>query len=349
MAKYRTGLLSGMSRAKWLLALLFVAMAAVSVRAAIVVISVAAERAAPPAAPRGFEASDHFPGAALLYETMAQPAPASGSTGTAPLPKLPVPEDYRASPGVEDTIHPAAPFSMGGAAAGDYGRALNCLATAIYYEAASEPDAGQRAVAQVILNRVRHPAFPATICGVVYQGSERAGCQFSFACDGAMARAPSRTGWARALHNAGLMLAGTVEAQVGTATHYHTYAVTPAWNRAMVMTAVIGAHFFHRWKGYWGTPASLSKTYRGGEPLPGPHPRAAQPPGATLFAEVPIPPAPAPALAPATASPVPSPDAMIQPAHAQTSIATAEPSPGGTSLPDSQILDKWKDSGKPLR
>ncbi|WP_416365907.1 cell wall hydrolase [Sphingomonas aerolata] len=77
----------------------------------------------------------------------------------------------------------------------DRARALLCLTTAIYYEAASEPDAGQRAVAQVILNRVRHPAFPATVCGVVYQGPHSGGaptaCQFSFACDGATARAPA--------------------------------------------------------------------------------------------------------------------------------------------------------------
>src|SRR3546814_18161788 len=82
----------------------------------------------------------------------------------------------------------------------DRARALTCLADAVYYEAASESDAGQRAVAQVVLNRVRHPAFPATVCGVVFQGSERAsGCQFSFACDGAMARTPSGEAWRKAL------------------------------------------------------------------------------------------------------------------------------------------------------
>ena len=86
----------------------------------------------------------------------------------------------------------AKPFSLVGIGTNDRARALECLTAAIYYEAASESDDGQRAVAQVVLNRVRHPAFPGTVCGTVYQGSERAGCQFSFACDGAMARAPSR-------------------------------------------------------------------------------------------------------------------------------------------------------------
>ncbi|MBA4048614.1 MAG: cell wall hydrolase, partial [Sphingomonas sp.] len=216
---------------------LIVAMAAVSARAAIVVMAVAAQRDAhdrPDAPPLPKLASMTAPLAAPASDAQppaSQPAPASGTTGTAPLPAMPVPASYQPLPTLDGTIHPAPPFSMNRAGSGDYGRALNCLTTAIYYESASEPDAGQRAVAQVILNRVRHPAFPATVCGVVYQGSERAGCQFSFACDGAMARIPSRSGWARALHNAALMLSGTVEAQVGTATHYHTYAVTPAWNR----------------------------------------------------------------------------------------------------------------------
>jgi hypothetical protein len=343
---------AGMSRAQLLLVALIVAMAAVSARAAIVVVTVAAQRATPPAKPKGYEAGDHFPGAALIYASdltaagekadATFAAPASGTTGTAPLPTLPIPSTYVAGPTLDGTIHPAPPFVMARASGSDYGRALNCLATAIYYESASEPDAGQRAVAQVILNRVRHPAFPGTVCGVVYQGSEHAGCQFSFACDGAMARVPSRSGWARALHNAGLMLAGTVEGQVGTATHYHTYAVTPRWNRQMVMTAVIGAHFFHRWQGYWGTPASLSVPYRGGEPLPGPHARIA--PLTPLAPPLTI------ASVGRAAVPAATPASAIQPAYVDRSVARAAAPPVRTdNLPDSQILDKWKDSGKPLR
>ena len=72
-------------------------------------------------------------------------------------------------------------------------RDLECLAEAVYYEARSEPQEGQRAVAQVVLNRVRHIAYPGTICGVVYQGSERrTGCQFTFTCDGSLARRRER-------------------------------------------------------------------------------------------------------------------------------------------------------------
>ncbi|MGB3167163.1 MAG: cell wall hydrolase, partial [Alteraurantiacibacter sp.] len=110
----------------------------------------------------------------------------------------------------------------------DHMRAQECMAQAIYYEAASESDAGQRAVAQVVLNRVAHPAYPRTVCGVVYQGSERqTGCQFTFTCDGALARRPSASGWRRASRIAREALAGVVYAPVGTATHYHTLAVNP--------------------------------------------------------------------------------------------------------------------------
>lgn len=312
-----------------------------SANAAIRAIIASQPRPAPVAPPPiGYETEDHFPGATYLYVADADAAPTTGTTGTTALPTLPIPADAP-PPGPDGTIHPALPFSMRGADATDRARALQCLTAAIYYEAANEPDAGQRAVAQVILNRVRHPAFPATVCGVIYQGSERtSGCQFSYACDGSMARVPSRVAWARAMRVAGDMLAGQVEASVGTATHYHTYAVTPSWNRSLVMTAAIGAHFFHRWQGYWGTPGAFRQRYAGGEPLPGPHPRP---------------------LAPALIAGQAMPQTLMQPVvAAKTDIAAIQPAYVNAStprlavasidsLPDSQILDKWKDSGKPLR
>src|SRR5687768_16476229 len=83
---------------------------------------------------------------------------------------------------------------------GDQVRSLLCLAEAVYYEARSESEDGQRAVAQVVLNRVRHPAWPGSVCGVVYQGPLRAGrgCQFTFTCDGSLLRLPYGEVWARA-------------------------------------------------------------------------------------------------------------------------------------------------------
>ncbi len=262
-------------------------------------------------------------------------APTHGTTGTVAPPPEPV-AVAGVDPG-EATVTPALPFSAARASALDRGRALECLTAAIYYEAASESDDGERAVAQVVLNRVRHPAFPATVCGVVYQGSEKHGCQFSFACDGSMARARSRTGWARAMRFAAEALAGQVFAAVGLATHYHTYAVTPAWNRAMVMTDAVGAHFFHRWKGYWGTAAAFRRAYIGGEPMPGPH--------APLVEPVPIP--TSPVVVAAIASPPVTPAPSVQPAHADSGATLATPAP--SSLPDSPVLDRWKDAGKPLK
>jgi spore germination cell wall hydrolase CwlJ-like protein len=155
----------------------------------------------------------------------------------------------------------------------DRARALQCMTTAIYYEAAREPDDGQRAVAQVVLNRVAHPAFPKTVCGVVYQGSERPGCQFSFACDGALARAPMATYWLRARRVAEAALAGYVYTPVGLATHYHTSAVHPGWADAMTFIGTIGAHRFYRWSGSAGLPRAFNATYAGGEPIAAPHPR----------------------------------------------------------------------------
>jgi spore germination cell wall hydrolase CwlJ-like protein len=264
-------------------------------------------------------------------------APAEGVTGTIALPPLPALAQVAPA---ETGIVAASAFSSARATALDRARALECLTAAIYYEAASEPDAGQRAVAQVVLNRVRHPAFPATVCGVVYQGSERAGCQFSFACDGAMARVPSAGGWARAARNAAAALAGAVYAPVGLATHYHTFAVTPAWNRSLVMTDVVGAHFFHRWKGWWGTAPAFSQPYRGGEPVPGPHPRQTP---LIMAAAAPVPPAPA-------VAPPPTPQAQLaRPELAESGTAVAPPPADDRLPPASQVLDRWKDSGKPLR
>lgn len=257
---------------------------------------------------------------------------ATSATGTTALPPLPMAAATAATlAAAEPGIVPAQPFALGRASALDRARALQCLADTIYYEAASEPDAGQRAVAQVVLNRVRHPAFPATVCGVVYQGSQAHGCQFSFACDGAMARIPSRGGWARAAQVAAGALAGSVYAPVGLATHYHTYAVTPAWNRSMVMTDAVGAHFFHRWKGFWGTSAAFAQRYAGGEPLPAPHAPAATTTTAALATAV--------AAAPTRAG--------IRPAYVDA--GTLVPLASDDRLPPaSTILPKWRDSGKPL-
>ncbi|AKQ43257.2 hypothetical protein CP97_07320 [Aurantiacibacter atlanticus] len=160
----------------------------------------------------------------------------------------------------------AAPLRIAGSDR-DHVRAQQCMAQAIYYEAASESDAGQRAVAQVVLNRVAHTAYPRSVCGVVYQGSERTtGCQFSFTCDGSLARQPSRSGWDRASRIAREALAGVAYAPVGTATHYHTLAINPYWASSLDTVSVIGAHKFYRWRGAAGRPSAFTASYAGAEP-----------------------------------------------------------------------------------
>lgn len=150
-----------------------------------------------------------------------------------------------------------------------YARALECLTQAVYYEAAREPTDGQRAVAQVVLNRVRHPVYPSSVCGVVYQGSERdTGCQFTFTCDGALAYAPMRSYWDRARQVAHAALQGYVHAPVGNATHYHTDYVVPYWAPTLAKSAVVGTHIFYRWPGGWGQPAAFGQRYSGREADP---------------------------------------------------------------------------------
>ncbi|SIN66048.1 Cell Wall Hydrolase [Parasphingorhabdus marina DSM 22363] len=173
------------------------------------------------------------------------------------------------------TAHLIRPVAFRGSAL-DNGRALQCLTSAIYYEAGLEPDAGQKAVAQVVLNRVRHPSYPPTVCGVVFQGSERAtGCQFSYTCDGSLRRKPSRFHWKRAGKVAAAALSGKVASPVGTATHYHTTEIYPYWAPSLRFLGTIGAHRFYSWKGSAGKASAFSQKYRGREPLPAPKPRSA--------------------------------------------------------------------------
>ena len=166
--------------------------------------------------------------------------------------------------------NPAAmPFSLGKASAATRARALECLTSAIYYEAAKEPTDGQRGVAQVVLNRVRHPAFPNSVCGVVYEGSTRVtGCQFTFTCDGSMAYRPMPALWDRARKVAEAALKGYVFAPAGYATHYHANYVVPYWASSLTKTAVQGAHIFYRWPGGWGRPAAFTDRWSAAEGNP---------------------------------------------------------------------------------
>jgi spore germination cell wall hydrolase CwlJ-like protein len=170
---------------------------------------------------------------------------------------------------VANVANPAArPFLMNGAGEAERLRALDCLTAAIYYEAANESTDGQRGVAQVVLNRVRHPAYPSTVCGVVFEGHRRyTGCQFSFTCDGSLRRTPMPAVWNRARTVAEAALNGFVYAPAGWATHYHANYVVPYWASSLVKTVTVGAHIFYRWRGGWGRPPAFLNRYRGAEPL----------------------------------------------------------------------------------
>nr|WP_163960179.1 cell wall hydrolase [Sphingomonas insulae] len=149
----------------------------------------------------------------------------------------------------------------------DSDRATECLTAAVYYEARSEAVDGQRAVAQVVLNRVRDRAFPHSVCGVVYQGSNRrTGCQFSFTCDGSMAHRRDPGAWDRARAVAAAALAGSVYAPVGGATFYHTNAILPWWASSLARIGSVGAHIFYRWRGAMEGALSFRAAYAGVEP-----------------------------------------------------------------------------------
>ncbi len=166
-------------------------------------------------------------------------------------------------PFAQGALQSARPFDLSGADATDHRRALLCLTQAVYYEAGYEPVDGRRAVAQVVLNRMRHPAFPKSVCGVVYQRNSTPVCQFSFVCDGALDRRPEAGTWKVAEAIARAALAGHVERSVGAATHYHADYVAPYWAPMLAKISKLGAHIFYRWPGAWGSTAAFTGRYIG--------------------------------------------------------------------------------------
>jgi len=205
--------------------------------------------------PEGWASLDlrHVPdlGLSVDPDTAAAPEVAQEVNSLRPFSKLP--------------IRPMRPFVLA-AANEDRTRAVHCMAQAIYYEAAREPLKGQQAVAQVVLNRMRHPAYPKSVCGVVFQGAARAtGCQFTFTCDGSLRWAPQVDLWRRVEDVARKALAGYVDRDVGSATHYHAAYVAPYWAPTLVKMTQVGQHIFYRWTGPWGEPPAFTGRYAGHE------------------------------------------------------------------------------------
>ena len=213
------------------------------------------DAAAPGRAPAGVPPLEQLPARpeALVDQQLAPITPAEARRRNAAVPFADL------HPG------PARPFTFAGSSL-DRARATDCLALAAMAEAGGS-DAGQRAVIQVILNRVRHPAFARTICGAVFAGSQRAtGCQFSFTCDGALRRGYGDSAWAEARRRAREALDGLVYAPVGLATHYHTDWVYPYWSSELEKLARVETHLFFRWPGYWGSRQAMGARYPGNEP-----------------------------------------------------------------------------------
>ncbi|MEX0341694.1 MAG: cell wall hydrolase [Erythrobacter sp.] len=287
---------------------------------------------------------------AMPFETPGESFPGSAFYYLEDAPRLATDlADLREAEGTLETVEFAESHGAGAAAqafrqAGsglDKARALQCLSMAVYYEAASESYAGQQAVAQVVLNRVAHPAYPASICGVVFQGSERTtGCQFSFTCDGSMRRTPSRRAWAVAQSVALAALAGEVYQPVGLATHYHTNYVNPYWAASLDFIRTIGAHRFYRWKGGAGTAGAFTDIYAGSEPLAAPNVRRAEAgaPGPVRSAAPPS--NNAIAASPAARVPVGS-------SGAQPPVSASITQPSRDKLPQSgRVREEYANSGK---
>lgn len=206
-------------------------------------------------------------------------------------------------------FNPAAePFRLYGAL--EDSRDLECLTQAVYYEARGETPDGQAAVAQVVLNRARHPAFPKSVCGVVFQGASTGGvCQFSFACDGSMRKRREPGAWARAERVAARALSGGVMNEVGNATHFHTINVSPGWGPHLVRVGQVGLHIFYRFGGRGGAPGAFDRAPARSGPELGDRP---------IYASLGMPGEPVP-----YASPAPSTDAVFIAATAQTTLDVA--------------------------
>ncbi len=205
---------------------------------------------------------------------------------------------------------------------------LECLTEAVYYEARGESARGQAAVAQVVLNRVKHPAFPKSVCGVVFQGAGRAGCQFSFACDGSMRRRREPDAWDAARGVATRALAGALRAEVGSATHFHTIQVSPVWAPHMARVTQVGLHVFYKFSPRRkGAPLVQTASLVSGPAADVGEIRIA--PSVEKAIESSLEPAPATATAPAPMAPAA--DAAAKPAASEARLTSPQPVAVGAS------------------
>ena len=202
------------------------------------VLSAATPDGATPAIPRAVSLASTTPAPVEpQVVTLVTKADAPKAVAAIAPPKVPLPPVRPVYTGYADLIEPE-----------DMSREQRCLAEAVYFEARSEPPAGQAAVAQVVLNRVKSGLYPDSVCGVVYQNRHRyLGCQFSFACEGKSLRVTEPGPWKQAVAIARAVTFGkTYLPAVGNATHYHANYVKPHWSRVFKKTDKIGRHIFYK-------------------------------------------------------------------------------------------------------
>ena len=130
---------------------------------------------------------------------------------------------------------------------GRFEKEVRCLALNIYFEARSEPVAGQRAVAHVVMNRVAHPGYPSSVCGVVKQGGEQRlhRCQFSWWCDGRSDKPLNHRAWRQSLRLARKIYLGTLQDTTDGALWYHAIYAAPYWSKLLLQGDRIGQHIFY--------------------------------------------------------------------------------------------------------
>ena len=153
-----------------------------------------------------------------------------------------------------------AALASGGLAREEVHQDVSCLALNIYHEARGQSIAGQIAVGQVTLNRVKDNRFPNTICEVVMQGPHRASwkgtgemipvrhrCQFSWYCDGKSDKIKQRKAYNQFVSLSQILIDQDMIDITSGATHYHAYYVSPAWARSKKRTTKIEDHIFYKW------------------------------------------------------------------------------------------------------
>jgi spore germination cell wall hydrolase CwlJ-like protein len=147
----------------------------------------------------------------------------------------------------DDTINAAdnSDMTYNVSANNDYSESeLKCLTQTIYFEARGESYEGGVAVGNVMINRVKSPKFPKTICGVMRQKTGRM-CQFSFMCNGQINHPVQAAQWTRSKKIALDILNGTAPKLSNGALFFHAkYAkLRMASSR---YTAKIGQHYFYK-------------------------------------------------------------------------------------------------------